>query len=487
MGLFERIVALFPWKGVFGQIMMPFFDTNLGCLVLSVAVTAPVTAWAGPGTLSTSLQEARAWSGLSELILPDGQRIQTEQPLKLASAPGGRVKAALTGDAGGSVQLQQWKGHIRAVVRSPRRGTWVIQESPDGTQKVTKVDLATLGGCPTETIKPVPVSGIDGDDGGGGGLAGPPADGDSSASVGDGPVDVFVAYTNLARANAGSVEAMETAIQGWIHESNDVYRDSESTMRVRLVGTGEVSYAETGGFSSHLDRLYNTSDGFMDIVHTWRNNTGADAVLLIVDDSSGCGLAYTIKNPAGIASQAFGAARDVCADVQYSFTHELGHILGCCQDAAHPGSCASSVLYPYAFGYRFFGDTGNWRSVMAYTDSSSDPEPQINYTRIGHLSNPDVDYDGASTGTALADNARTHDSMSLVTSGYRAAVAPMSCLGDVQNDLNVGVADLLGLLGAWGPMVAGNAVSQASDLNGDAEIDVADLLIVLTEFGPCPS
>ena len=122
---------------------------------------------------------------------------------------------------------------------------------------------------------------------------------------------------------------------------------------------------------------------------------------------------------------------------------------------------------------------------MAYTDGSSDPLPQVDYTRVGHLSNPDIEYDGEWTGTAVADNAQTHDTMSVVTAGYRAAVAPMSCLGDVQNDADVGVADLLGLLGVWGPLAAGNSVSEASDLNGDATIDVSDLLILLTEFGPC--
>ena len=460
--------------------------TQFGWMALAISLTAASAAWARPLATQSSLQAAREYSGLSELVLPDGQRIQPAQALKLASAPGGSVQGALMGDPGGSVRLQQWKGHIRAVIRSPKRGTWILQEAPDGSQQVTKVDLSTLGGCPTETINLPPAAGIDGD-GGGGGMPAPTTDGDESLSSGDGPVDVFVAYTNLARANAGSTEAMETAIHGWINESNDVYRDSDTTTRVRLVGTGEVTYGEAGGFSTHLGLLAGTSDGTMDIVHTWRNDTGADAVILIVDDSSSCGLAYTIKNPAGIASLAFGVVRDVCADVQYSFTHELGHILGCCHDADHPGSCATSTLYPYAFGHRFFGDTGNWRSVMAYTDSSADPEPQITYTRIGHLSNPDIAYDGEWTGSVLADNAQTHDSMSIITAGYRSAVAPMSCLGDVQNDLDVGVADLLGLLGVWGAIDLGNAVSQASDLNGDAEIDVSDLLIVLTEFGPCPS
>ena len=459
-----------------------------GCLVgLATAAGASVQSEQG-------LQGARRPAGLTSIKLAKGLQVRPDVPLQLMLAPGGAAKSGIVGDPAGSIRAQQWKGHIRAVVRSPIFGTYVVQEAPDGTSKITQIDPDSLGGCETDTIMPPsPAIGIDGDDGAGetgtpDGDA-PPADGDAEAVSGTGPVDVFVAYTNLARANAGSTEAMETAIHGWINESNDVYRDSDTVVRIRLVGTGEVSYYESGSFSNHLSRLAGTSDGYMDEVHTWRNDTGADVVMLIVEDSGSCGLGYTIKNDStGVPTYAFAVVRDYCADIQYSFTHELGHVLGCCHDADHPGSCAGgNSLYTYSFGHRFVGDTGNWRSIMAYTDSSSDPLPQVSYTRVGHLSNPDIEYDGQWTGTALADNANTHDSMSVVTAGYRAALAPMSCLGDVQNDAEVGVADLLGLLGVWGPLAAGNDVSEASDLNGDATIDVSDLLILLMEFGPCPS
>jgi hypothetical protein len=438
-----------------------------------------------------SLPGLGSWSGVRELRIGKGRTIRPDMPLQLKTTSNGRVKASIADDPSGTVTLQQWKGHVRGVVRSPKHGTFLIQRTPSGFTTVTELDPTTLFGCDVDEVLP-PAADADG-----GGpsspppppAAPPPADGDAPDGDDGGVVDIFVAYTNLARVNAGSTDAMETAIHGWINESNDVYRDSESAVRIRLVGTDEVSYSESGSFSTHLSRLAGTSDGVMDDVHTWRDDTGADVVALIVTDSSSCGLGYTIKNDVtGSASSAFFVVRDYCADVQFSFAHELGHNMGCCHDADHPGSCAGgNSLYPSSFGHRFTGDSDDWRTVMAYTDGTGDPMPQTYYQRVGHLSNPDVDYDNEPTGTATADNAATHDNMRSVTAAYRPAVTAITCPGDLGEDAIVSVDDLLDLLERWGAVNAADTQSLAADLNGDAEIDTSDLLVLITEFGPCPS
>ncbi len=54
-----------------------------------------------------------------------------------------------------------------------------------------------------------------------------------------------------------------------------------------------------------------------------------------------------------------------------------------------------------------------------------------------------------------------------------------ACIGDVNQDSQVGLQDLLSILNNWG-QIAG-----LSDLNQDHRVDIADLLILLTKWGQC--
>ena len=59
-------------------------------------------------------------------------------------------------------------------------------------------------------------------------------------------------------------------------------------------------------------------------------------------------------------------------------------------------------------------------------------------------------------------------------------LAAISCLGDLDGDDEVKVADLLLLIGAWGP-----CSDCPADLDGDGEVKVADLLLLIGAWGPC--
>ncbi len=47
---------------------------------------------------------------------------------------------------------------------------------------------------------------------------------------------------------------------------------------------------------------------------------------------------------------------------------------------------------------------------------------------------------------------------------------------------SVGVADLLALLAAWGPV----PTPDPPDFDGDGFVGVSDLLVMLANWGPCP-
>jgi hypothetical protein len=55
------------------------------------------------------------------------------------------------------------------------------------------------------------------------------------------------------------------------------------------------------------------------------------------------------------------------------------------------------------------------------------------------------------------------------------------CNGDTNEDGTVNVADILQLIGAWGPCAGCN-----EDLNGDGNVNVADLLDLIANWGDCP-
>ena len=77
-----------------------------------------------------------------------------------------------------------------------------------------------------------------------------------------------------------------------------------------------------------------------------------------------------------------------------------------------------------------------------------------------------------------------HDGTSLDTElilGDPDACVPATCAGDVDLDDEVGFADLLVLLAAWGPCDG----ACPADLDGDLEVGFQDLLILLAAWGGC--
>jgi hypothetical protein len=58
----------------------------------------------------------------------------------------------------------------------------------------------------------------------------------------------------------------------------------------------------------------------------------------------------------------------------------------------------------------------------------------------------------------------------------------MRVCGDLlDGDGTVGIVDLLGLLGAWGPNPG-----HPADLDGDATVGIGDLVALLAMWVPCP-
>ena len=240
-------------------------------------------------------------------------------------------------------------------------------------------------------------------------------------------VDLLVVYTSTARAKQGGTAAMNALIAMSVDLANQAYTNSKIAMQLRLVRAAEVAYTETGNINTDLVRLRSTSDGFMDQVHTWRNQYKADMVALIVDNGgSYCGIAYVMANGprASFASYAFSVTDRDCVS-NNTLTHELGHNMGDAHDRASGGT----GVYPYSYGYR--DPIGKFRTIMAY------PCPTVSCPRVKYFSNPKILVNGRPAGidhavnpSNSADNARSMNEVRNVIAAWRtgtttsAATAP---------------------------------------------------------------
>ena len=246
----------------------------------------------------------------------------------------------------------------------------------DGVHAISEMNSAAF---PPE-LEPIPVTPSDED------LAQAPI----APMTDDGStIDVLVVYTAAARGSVGGTTAMETMIDQAITETDQSYANSGVTQRLNLVHTAEVTYDESSfNWSTTLSRLSNPSDGFMDNVHTLRDDNNADEVVLIVDNTGYCGIAYVMTSvSASFASFAFAVVSQNCATGYYSFGHELGHNM-----AARHDWYVDHSTSPYTYLHGYVNGTARWRTIMAYNSECS--AQSFYCTRLQYWSNPNVSFVG---------------------------------------------------------------------------------------------
>ncbi|MCA9981424.1 MAG: hypothetical protein KDD89_11335, partial [Anaerolineales bacterium] len=215
-------------------------------------------------------------------------------------------------------------------------------------------------------------------------------------------IDIMVVYTPKARNSMGGTAASQALITLATSETNTGYDNIQIAPNVNLVYMGEINYTEVG-FSTDLDRLRGTSDGYMDSVHTLRDTYHADLVVLLIDEPTYCGLAYLMtNNNVGFASNAFAAVHYTCATGYYSFGHEMGHNMGNQHDRLNGGN---GGVYSYSYGYQNL--LGGFRTVMAYNC------PVVGCTRLNYYSNPNVLVGGRPTGAGQNEADSAYNALSM--------------------------------------------------------------------------
>lgn len=211
-------------------------------------------------------------------------------------------------------------------------------------------------------------------------------------------IDVMVVYTPQARSRLGGTTATQNQINLIIAQTNASYENSGINQRLNLVYMGEVSYSESGNMETDLERLRRTSDGHMDIVHSWRETYKADLVSLIEVSWDYCGIAYLL-NPVDVsfAPYAFSVVAYDCASDSVTFAHELGHNMG----ARHDWYVDSGKT-PYTYAHGYVSIPGRFYTIMSYYYECYDR--RINCTRLALWSNPSLSYNGYPLGVPGGTN-----------------------------------------------------------------------------------
>jgi len=229
-------------------------------------------------------------------------------------------------------------------------------------------------------------------------------------------IDCLIAYTPSARDYANSGSGINNFVSQAMSLAQLGMDNSGVEITMRLAYSALVNYTESGSSNTDLNRLTNTSDGYMDEIHSWRNTYGADLVHLFTNVEDTGGLGWLLSTEAGSAAYAFCLGRIKQVSWTTTTVHEWGHNMGCHHrkdQATQPGP----GLYSYSAGWRWIGNDGNkYCSIMSYQDSYGGVTP----AQVEYFSNPSVNYKGTPTGhSADGDNARTLRNIKAVIANYR--------------------------------------------------------------------
>src|SRR5262249_15175049 len=159
-------------------------------------------------------------------------------------------------------------------------------------------------------------------------------------------------------------------------KANRVFANSDTNVRINLVGIQPVAYQQSGSFDLDLALLANPRDGVMDDVPAARDAAHADLVVMLSGDepdSVEIGVAYEMTRAPFAAALGYGLVALVNSDSEHAsdddaatLAHELGHNLGADHDLANSHARG---IYPFAHGYNYESPTNP--NKLVYQDVMS--------------------------------------------------------------------------------------------------------------------
>jgi Metallo-peptidase family M12 len=240
-------------------------------------------------------------------------------------------------------------------------------------------------------------------------------------------ITVLVMYTETARdeaaaANgdaAGNSTAINLIIDAAEDEGKNILRNSGVLTSYAVVDREVTTFKEPNSnapdeFLDIRNKLTAPNDGVLDEAHVFRELYKADVVVLLAADPNESGIAWIMDTPsADFENRAFAVVNWRVAAGNYTFAHEIGHILGARHNREKD---PTDTPFPYAHGYQFIdGSANRFYTVMSYSWGAPSPG-----TRIPLYSSGTNMYNGVATGNAaLADVARTINETRTIVANFR--------------------------------------------------------------------
>lgn len=239
-------------------------------------------------------------------------------------------------------------------------------------------------------------------------------------------IDILVIYTPGAKSIMERVVGdVETAIDGAIAHTNQIFTNSGITTQLNLVHVQPMFYLEQPNvdFNADLNNLMGADDGYMDDVHALRDFYQADLVAMI----SGVWFAsYTGIAPAPApldAAKGFSIT-EACHITDTTFAHQIGHNLGAGHDLANADQPpVEDDGYGYQDPSTGAGDYGDFVTVMALRTGGECP-PIVTANKcsiIERFSNPNQTHNGKPIGSVNANAVRAINENAVIVANYRAS------------------------------------------------------------------
>ena len=195
-------------------------------------------------------------------------------------------------------------------------------------------------------------------------------------------IKVFVAYTHDVDTYYSIGDLLEFCEEKTI----EAFGLSDVSSTIEIVGSQELSYVESGNSATDVNRFMTLNDGYLEEIHSLRNQYEADVCVLLVnsltDTTNG---AVPVGAIGAVLSNAFCVVKASAAVSIYSFQHELGHLLGCRHEKEFD---SEDTPYSYGHGFYWLGKlqqyspvTRGYRTIMSVADESTN-------MRVPYFSNP---------------------------------------------------------------------------------------------------